>query len=203
MKRLSLILIIAIGILTPLVSTLLFYFSPPAKHTAIGEILPLAKTPAAWKLNNNKWTLLYANNAPCGEQCQKRLCQMRQLRLMLPGYYLKIQRAWLQNQPAPLPSITTSNDCGEARAANLAKTAKKVNITDGIIQIIGDIHALPSPATNFTRADYLYLIDPKGNIAMRFNPKLGAYEIRKDLAKLLKIDKGAKRTQNNSDENIY
>ena len=194
MKNRPLLLILLLGVLAPLASTALFYFSPPQQHTAHGEILPPQKTPAQWELSGDKWTLLYAGDRPCGEQCRRRLCQMRQLRLMLPGHYFRLQRAWLR--PTPPPSITTSGDCGEARAAAFAKTAQQVDVTDGVLAVAGDDGALPVPANELRRADYLYLIDPDGNIAMRFAPHLGAHEIRKDLAKLLKLAKGRRTIKN-------
>ena len=90
-RRFPLVLIMLIGILTPVAATLLFYLSPPSNNTARGEILLPQPLPADWNLNTGKWTLLYASIGKCLPPCQKRLCQMRQLRLMLPGSYLRLQ----------------------------------------------------------------------------------------------------------------
>lgn len=195
MKRRPLLLILLIGVLTPLASTLLFYFAPPQQHTARGEILAPQKTPPQWNLAGGKWTLLYAGDNPCGKACRQRLCQMRQLRLMLPGHYFRLQRAWLQKQQSPPLSLVTSGDCGEARAAAFADTAQQVNVTDGVLAVAGDNGTLPAPASGLKRADYLYLIDPDGNTAMRFAPNLDIYAIRKDLAKLLKLSKGRRQVK--------
>lgn len=193
-RRLPLLLILCIGVLTPLASTLLFYFAPPSEHTARGEILPPLQTPASWELQNGKWTLLFVSENGCGEECKKRLCQMRQLRLMLPGHYLRLQRAWLRPENADeTPPITASADCGESRAAAFAETAEEVNITEGVLMIRGNAENLPPPAEGKTRADYLYLTDPAGIYAMRFPPQLDAYAVRKDLAKLLKLSKGRRK----------
>ena len=192
-RRFPLVLIMLIGILTPVAATLLFYLSPPSNNTARGEILLPQPLPADWNLNTGKWTLLYASTGTCLPPCQKRLCQMRQLRLMLPGSYLRLQRVWLRPpQSSPPPNLTAAADCGETRAAAFADSARQINITDGLLHIDGDINRLPPPSDNTRRTDYLYLIDPAGIAAMRFSPQLDIYTVRKDVAKLLKISKGRK-----------
>ena len=193
MKKLPLILIVLCGVLTPVFATLLFYVAPPQAVVARGEILlPPRHAPAQWELDGGKWTLLFAGEA-CGGACKKRLCQMRQLRLMLPGAYQRLQRAWLRPSFAPeTPDMTASADCGEARAAAFAKSAKQINITEGVLHIRGDLALLPPPAEKLSSEDYLYLIDPAGIFVLRFAPDLDIYAVRKDLARLLKISKGVK-----------
>ncbi|MGI9306829.1 MAG: hypothetical protein ACR2P5_05935 [Gammaproteobacteria bacterium] len=201
MKRLPLILILCAGISAPLAATLLFYFAPPQTATARGEILPPRQTPAPWALDGGKWTLLFADNGGgCGATCQKRLCQMHRLRLMLPGHYLRMQRAWLRPNPqnndaaeSDADNIAVSSDCGEARAAVFAAAAKTIKPAKGVLQIRGAAADLPAPAAGLAREDYLYLIDPSGVWAMRFAPRLGIYDIRQDLARILKLSKGVKR----------
>ena len=203
MKNIPLLIILAIGILTPIAATALFYFAPPSSYTMRGEVLSPQKTPPEWNLQDGKWTLLTADeNGKCGAQCMRRLCQMRQLRLMLPGHYFRLQRAWLRNENAnPPPQMFASADCGEKRAAAFAENAEKIDITEGIITIRGDSSALPKPANGNARSDYLYLIDPAGIYALRFPPALDAYAIRKDLAKLLKISKGRRKIETGESDN--
>lgn len=203
--RAPLILILLIGIMTPVGATLLYYFAPPESRVSVGEILPPQQTPAKWQLANGKWTLLLASEGECGEQCIKRLCQMRQLRLMLPGHYLRVQRAWLRpqshtpangnNHKEELPELYASTDCGEERAAEYAPSAEEANITAEVLSLTGDLNTLPAPAPGKVQSDYLYLSDPAGVLAMRFPPELTAYQIRKDLAKLLKISKGRRQIE--------
>ncbi|MGU9951084.1 MAG: hypothetical protein ACNYPH_02000 [Gammaproteobacteria bacterium WSBS_2016_MAG_OTU1] len=191
-NRLPLILILLIGIMAPLASTLLFYFAPPQNNTAAGELLNATAAPKQWNLDDGKWTLLYASDNTCGTACQQRLCQMRQLRLMLPGSYFRLRRAWLtsENTTDNIQDLTATNDCGETRAAAFSEDAKEVNIGEGVIKIIGDLNTLPAPRDKLSREDYLYLTDPDGFLIMRFPPEVDAYSIRGDLKKLLKISKG-------------
>lgn len=147
-----LFIIIAIAVLTPLASTLMFYLWQPSAATHKGEVITAQTTPAifpppSWQRadngkrkdgkkgegeNNNdidkwrgKWTLLQTTpSAQCDEECRRRLCRMRQLRLMLPGHYLRINRAWLINTP---PANDTDNINNNNNAHNADNT--NANIT--------------------------------------------------------------------------
>lgn len=207
MRNLPLIFILLVGAMTPLAATLLFYFAPPSSNVARGEVLPPLSAPAEWNLGGGKWTLLAADEGGnCGAQCRRRLCQMRQLRLMLPGHYFRLRRAWLRADEAKETKETdaadenaeplfASADCGEARAAAFAKDAAQIDIAEGVFVVRGNANALPPAADENARADYLYLIDPDGKYAMRFPPSLDSYAVRKDIARLLKISKGRRRIQ--------
>ena len=216
-NKTPLILILAIALLTPLASTALFYLWPPSGATHHGEVLnaPALLPPREWRLHNGekinaeqwrgKWALLHTTTTShCNEQCRRRLCQMRQLRLMLPGNYFRVRRAWLISGDESIspPSgrwlgggepIKAKSDCGEARASE--RDSSEVDILQGVEVLRGDIKTLPAPAGNYTREDYIYLADPAGRLAMRFNPQLSVYEIRKDVSRLLKLSKGWKRAQ--------
>ena len=247
-SKLPLILIVAIAVLTPLLSTAMFYLWQPAANTHKGEVIdtqnPTILPPPSWQTiggevagggnddNGNsgeeggrndsggngeewrgKWTLLQTTPAAvCDEQCRRRLCQMRQLRLMLPGNYLRLRRVWLINDNGGGninpddetggsitiggeidKTITANSDCGEidtAAAAAARRRATEVDILQGVARMRGDSEVLPTAAADLRREDYLYIIDPAGRIAMRFSPTLTIYEIRADLSRLLKLSKG-------------
>ena len=192
-NRWPLVFILLIGIITPLASTMLYYFSPPTKHTATGDILQPLPLPETWNVRG-KWTLLYASDDACGESCRRRLCQTRQLRLMLPGHYFRLQRVWLRPPgKTPPQTVQVSADCGEKRAKDLASNARQVNAVAEVRIIYGALNMLPPAADGLHKTDYLYLADPDGNLAMRFPPALDAYQIRKDLSRLLKLSKGRKQ----------
>ncbi|MDM5146845.1 hypothetical protein NQX30_00370 [Candidatus Persebacteraceae bacterium Df01] len=193
-KRWPLVLIILISVLTPVASTLLFYFSPPTAHTENGDLLSPTSLPA-WgsSVEKGKWALLQAAPGECGDDCQRRLCRMRQLRLMLPGHYLRLQRAWLMPDADEPTSQMTTSDCGETLAAAFSERAAEVSVSDNVLILRGNITDLPVAAPGLQRSDYLYLVDPAGLLFMRFAPTLDIYEIRKDMAKLLKISKGRRR----------
>ena len=198
MRRLPLILIVLIGVGAPAASTLLFYFSPPSASASGGELLSPTAAPASWNLEKGKWTLLSASSADCADDCRRRLCQMRQARLMLPGAYFRLQRAWLIPPGASAPSsMSAASDCGEARAAAFAEGAPRVDVADGVARVEGDRQDLPAPEEGFRRRDYLYVIDPSGLMMMRFPPTADIYAVRRDLKKLLKLSQVRRSVRQN------
>ncbi|MGI9337286.1 MAG: hypothetical protein ACR2P4_02095 [Gammaproteobacteria bacterium] len=253
-RKTPLVIIIAIAVLTPLASTLMFYFWQPAAATHKGEVMtaqtenakdgagknaPALFPPSSWQNANDegkdgenaesgenakggggladnaggdwreqwrgKWILLHTTtSAHCDEQCRRRLCRMRQLRLMLPGHYLRINRAWLINKDENAKSggdigakpLTATSDCGEIQTeAAAAQRAAQVDIVQGVFILRGEAKTLPPPSGGLRRDEYLYLIDPAGRLAMRFAPTLNIYNIRSDLSRLLKLSRGWRQTE--------
>lgn len=199
-NKLPLLLILFIGVVTPLASTALFFVWRPAEQTNHGEILPPLPPPAARRAGGEEfslsqwrgyWVLLAAGGGDCGEKCRQRLCRMRQLRLMLPGNYLRLRRAWLVTDEQPPPAaMMEKSDCGEVADPALSARAATTDSLDGVEMLFGEAAGLP-PAPR-PAADYLYLLDPSGVWAMRFSPELTPYQIRQDMARLLKLSKGIK-----------
>lgn len=197
MKKFPLVAILLIGVLTPVASTALFFLWRPAAQVNIGDIMPQQPLQAAgWRYADGRpfaveqwrgdWVLLAAAAADCGEQCRRRLCQMRQLRLMLPGNYLKLRRAWaITDQRQPPAALPQKTDCNELD--NPAIEAAEADMLAGVETLYVPPATLPPQAQS-----YLYLIDPAGIWAMRFPPDLTTYQIRKDLKRLLRISKGRK-----------
>lgn len=211
-QKLPLLLILLIGVLTPLLSTALFFFWRPAAQVNIGEVLPPQPLPAAgWRTVGaaagefspqewrGDWVLLMAGGAACDDICRRRLCQMRQLRLMLPGNYLRLRRAWLiTDEAAPPQEILQETGCGELPAEG-GLQAPQEDTLDGVELLHAAAETLPAGAaggaSGAAAESYLYLVDPTGIWAMRFAPDLGIYQIRKDIKRLLRISKGLKFTE--------
>ncbi|MCH9705072.1 MAG: hypothetical protein K0U15_02955 [Proteobacteria bacterium] len=200
MRRFPLIAILLIGILTPVFSTALFFFWRPSEQVNIGELLlpPQALAATHWQNSdgsgfspqqwNGYWVLLSAGGGACDEQCRLRLCKMRQLRLMLPGNYLRLRRAWLvTDDTSPPLELLQKTGCGEVE--NTALQLRDKDTLDGV-EIIYTQADLPSFPAGESEQPYLYLLDPAGVWVMRFSPELGTYQIQKDLKRLLKISKG-------------
>ena len=197
-----LLLIILIGVLTPLLSTTLFFAWRPAKQTNVGDILSPTAVQADWRDANNKawapaewrgeWVLLMASAGVCDDACQRRLCRMYQLRLMLPGHYLRLRRVWVvTDEVVPVVSPQKAG-CGEVADPILRERARLVDTLKGVELLFGETNALPAAASSYAAPDYLYLLDPAGVWTMRFSPDLNLYQIRKDIARLLKLSKGRK-----------
>ena len=194
-------LILAIGVLTPFLSTALFFFWQPDEQVNNGEILPpTAVAGEDWHIAGGnafsldewrgQWVLLIGGDGVCDAACQKRLCRIRQMRLLLPGHYLRLRRVWLVTDNTPPPdSLPQAGDCGEVSNVAIRERVRQEDVLLGVDKVFGGVDSLPAGGGR-AATDYIYLIDPAGVWVMRFSPELTPAQIRQDMARLLKLSKG-------------
>lgn len=124
---------------------------------------------------HGKWGMLYFGSSACPEECMRNLFRMRQIYIAQGKDSERVERAFITNDGAP--------------------STLKGKLADytGMHIWTADAAALPMIASNFgTDATQLmqqhniYLIDPMGNLIMRFAPDLDPAGMRKDLERLLK-----------------
>jgi cytochrome oxidase Cu insertion factor (SCO1/SenC/PrrC family) len=118
-----------------------------------------------------KWIILKVGGGACPETtCQKQLFTMRQERLMTGKDRDRIERVWLVTDREPIDTML-------------------IREYDGTHMLHADPQAvakwLPVPPGT-TAADHIYLIDPLGNLMMRFPPDPDPRKMYKDISKLLK-----------------
>src|SRR5678816_2978902 len=91
-SRLSLLLLAALCITPVIMSYVIFYVAPPARHTNYGELLETRPLPdvelelaggGPFRLSKlkGKWLLLMVDSGNCDEFCRRKLYDLRQLRL--------------------------------------------------------------------------------------------------------------------------
>jgi len=177
----------------PLIASYLaYYVIKPQARNNYGALIdpraypipPLASTTLDGRAEaldkyKGKWIMLKVGGGACPQACQEQLLEMRQLRLMQGKDMERIERVWLITDSVPLETMLIREYDGmHMLRASAAAVAKWL------------------PADPGTTADeHIYLIDPLGNLMMRF-PKdtdlKGAARIEarkkmnKDIAKLLK-----------------
>ncbi len=111
--------------------------------------------------------------APCDKACLKPLYQTRQLRLMMNKELTRIRRAVL---------FLTEVDRGSLehwwrQDDRLLRLKPSAGLAQKIRKLIGQ------PAQN----GWLILMDPLGNLMMKYKPGFDPYDVKKDLSKLLRI----------------
>lgn len=204
-SRLPIILILAIGLCTPIASTLLYFWWTPDSYSNVGTVLTPNPISPTWQRTNaanvaagdspdwaGKWVILTASGGACGAACQQNLCQARQLHHMLYGHYFRVQRAWLVTDNTPPPeTIRQNNDCGVVDADLLQDHVKSVETLEEVAVVHGAAATLPL-GDGAAPDDYLFLIDPQGRWAMRFTADTDIYKVRQDIKRLLKLSKGHK-----------
>lgn len=116
-----------------------------------------------------KWVLLTLDSSTCDEGCRKKLYYMRQVRLMQHTEKDRIERVWLIDDGGlPEPGLVEEY-----------KGMWLINAKDSQLR-----EEFPAPAS---QRDHIYLIDPVGNLMMRFPKDPDAAKIAKDIKRLLKV----------------
>jgi hypothetical protein len=170
--------------LAPFVASfLLYYLWKPQTFTNYGELLevtPLAGVAVANRDGKvfrfdelrGKWVFLMVDAGVCDEYCQSKLYLMRQIRLTQGKNRDRIERLWLiSDDVQPAPGIESQYQ--------------------GTRQFIGDadqiLRLLPAP---HSARDHIYLVDPFGNLMMRFPRDADPQQMKKDVTRLVKVSSG-------------
>jgi len=124
-----------------------------------------------------KWTILYVPGTACAEDCEKTLYDIRQARLALNHRMERVQRVVLTTQP-----IAFSD---EVQKANLG--LRVVNDSETDTTFIDQVNAAQSGMES--KSNLIYLIDPNGNLMMRYTTDQLPKPLFKDLKHLLKVSR--------------
>jgi cytochrome oxidase Cu insertion factor (SCO1/SenC/PrrC family) len=176
----------------PVLAAWFLYFNPqylPSGRSNLGELvtpvvplpadLPLG-TPAGDSLDREslagRWTLVYLAGADCADTCRARLRDLRQIRLALGEGSLSVERLLIITDPR-------GQALGEALARDF--DGMRVGIGDGK----GGDSLLASLGGAATALGRVYILDPLGNIMMRYASDAPAKDILNDMGRLIKASK--------------
>ncbi|MFK7890850.1 MAG: SCO family protein [Granulosicoccus sp.] len=124
------------------------------------------------------WTMLYLPAGECLDACRLNLYHMRQVRLALNHRMDRVQRAVVLETAAQLDS-----NLREEHNGLIIATGNNEEIA-GFRSQITAAQAAMDPLD-----DAIYLIDPLGNLMLRFAPDLPPESMLKDLKHLLKVSR--------------
>lgn len=117
-----------------------------------------------------KWVMVRVGSGVCDEECQRQLYAMRQWRTMQGKNMERMERVWLITDNEPLDTVLMREYDGmELLRAPAATVAQWLPVEAGR-----------------KMGDHIYLIDPLGNLMMRFPYQPEPGRVYKDIAKLLK-----------------
>jgi len=116
------------------------------------------------------WVLLQIDSGACAEGCGKKLLYMRQVRLAQGKDAGRIERMWLLADGAP-PDAALLRDHEGLRVARAPGP------------LLAEFPAARSPYY------HIYLVDPLGNLMLRFPSDPDAQRMVKDLARLLRASR--------------
>lgn len=178
--RLKLLAILAVCAAPVIASYLMYYVVRPDGRTNYGElvepqrstdVLALAAGPdAALVAMRGRWVMVALDAGPCERACVDRLYAMRQVRLTTGKERDRVERVLMVTGPAsPLP-------------AEYEGTL--------VVGVTPEAVARFFPASADSRpADHIYVVDPLGNLMMRFPKDADPNRMKKDLAKLLRASR--------------
>jgi cytochrome oxidase Cu insertion factor (SCO1/SenC/PrrC family) len=193
-KRGVLLLLVLLFFAPLLLAFLLYYGSGwrPIGRTNHGELiepplpLPLVALPqvalapgaapggdalAAADVLTGKWSLIYVNSGDCNADCRNTLYFMRQTHLGLANLAARVQRVFLVTADCcdrdylarEQPGLITLNADGAAAAPLLAQFPPE------------------------RRASSIFVVDPRGNLMLRYDAHDDPKGLRNDLKKLLTL----------------
>jgi hypothetical protein len=156
-------------------SYLLYWFWKPASFVNYGELLaaPLPELQADTALPQlkGKWAFLMVDSGACDEWCRRKLYIMRQVRLTQGKDMERIERAWLLDDATTPPARLLSEHAGTY-----------------LLQAPSDALLGKLPATGSVR-DHIYLVDPLGNLVLRYPRNADPSRIKRDLSRLLRASR--------------
>lgn len=170
--------------LAPVIAAVLFYLNPQwleGQGTNYGTILePQRPVPAAQDLRlteldgnafdlqqlQGQWLVVTADGATCPESCARKLFIMRQTHASTGKNVVRIERVWFVTDDQPVPEIVQ-----EAYEGTHILRASP----DQLREFMG--HEQPQ--------NHIWVIDPLGNLMLRFPENADPIRVRKDLGKLL------------------
>jgi len=182
MKHKQKLIILGVGLVSifPIAAALFFYYvSPPAARMNHGDLLQPTPLPAKpltlvgggefrFDQLKGKWLLLQIDSGRCEARCREKLYAMRQIRLAQGKDMVRLERVWLlSDEIRPTPDLFADYEGTVVLRAAGSEAASM----------------LPAPGD---RTAHIYVIDPQGNLMMRFPEKPDPTRMIKDLQRLLR-----------------
>ncbi len=117
-----------------------------------------------------RWLLISVDGGACDDACVKKLYFMRQVRATQGPERERVVTVWLRSDDAPVPAVVrTAYPDTRALRADPAALAQWLPATDAS-----------------TDTAHIYVVDPNGNLMMRFPANPDPSKIKSDISKLLK-----------------
>jgi cytochrome oxidase Cu insertion factor (SCO1/SenC/PrrC family) len=133
--------------------------------------LPDGTTSARVGLLREKWSLVYVGPGSCDAACQRALWVMRQTRLLLAEDMSRVQRVFLSTRACCNEEFLNKEHMG-------LETVQAVD--PAAIELLAQF-----PQDN--QANMIFIVDPLGNLMMRFDARQEPKGLLSDLQKLLKL----------------
>ena len=171
------LLLLAAFFLLPIVASFLAYrYVKPEPTANYGELLAVVPAPSTLFIGTSqepfifgqltgKWILVANDSGACPEACVEKLVAMRQVRLAVGRNASRVERVFIVDDGRIAPELAGAFP-GMVAATRPA--------------------GQPMPAGAGNDRDHIYLIDPHGNVMMRWPAKAEGPRMIRDLDRLLR-----------------
>jgi cytochrome oxidase Cu insertion factor (SCO1/SenC/PrrC family) len=177
--------LLALMFLAPLGFAFWLYYGTqwrPSGGTNHGELItplrPLSKV-VSDRIFAGKWSLVVIGDGACDAVCQQTLVYARQTWLALGRLESRTQRVWL----------VTANCCDRGYVEREHPGLRVVDLTssESVPADLRDALLANFPTVN--QARQIFIVDPLGNLMMRYDTQLDPKGLRDDLKKLLDLSR--------------
>jgi hypothetical protein len=185
LQRLKLLAVLLVCASPVIASYLAYYVFPPTGRTNYGELIqPQRPVPelrlsqpsgesAHWTPLLGQWVLLQVDGGACPGPCADKLYALRQQRTMTGKHRDRLERVWLiADDATPGPQTLEGYEGTVILRADAQQLTTWLEVAPG--------RAL---------SDYLFVIDPQGNLMMRFLADGDPKRIHKDISRLLRASR--------------
>lgn len=181
-SRLPLLLVAAVATAPLIAAYVLYFFWRPSALMNHGELLQQVSvaeavaaqpdgTPLPLSRFKGKWLMLTVDSGACDTYCQGKLYRMRQVRLTQGENMDRIERAWLlDDDVTPAAQLIADYSGMQLIRAKNNPLLKQL------------------PA-NGTPRSHIYIVDPLGNVILRYAGDGDATGMKKDFTRLLKASR--------------
>ncbi len=185
-SNVTLWLILAVCVAPIVGSTALYYFAPPKSRMNYGDLIALSVLPDI-TMNGldgkpvrladlrGKWTMVHVDDAGCAETCRDKLYKMRQVRLTQGKNMDRVQRLWVVNDDAAVDAGLLGEYAGTI-IVRAGRADSKV------------LQSLPASSPETVR-EHIWLVDPLGNVMLRYPPAADPSRMKTDLTRLLRVSR--------------
>jgi len=179
-NRRKFLLLLALMCAPVVISYALYFLEYRPESTHYGDLIPIVKVAGTGtNLSDNtifrmkdlhgKWVLVTIDSGHCDEACQSKLYFMRQVRLVQGKEKHRIERLWLIND----------NTIPDTELVKQYEDTFFINAKDS--EILSFIENKES------QTKHIFLIDPIGNLMMRFPENVDGTKMGQDLKRLLHV----------------
>ena len=181
-NRLKLFGIGAIAVAPVLGSYLLYWFWSPSAHTNYGALLEPKPVPVvsaqtadgasfSFSQLRGRWVFVTFDEARCDADCERKLWTIRQVRQAQGKDVGRLERVFFYEGGSVQPPTLQQDYAGTwfVSGASIADEA--------------------FPAEH-SRRNHIYLVDPQGNVILRFPERADAKRMIKDVSRLLRYSRG-------------